>query len=57
MRQRVRAAVLAITCFALGAVVQRFYDARRPATPQPSQAVTSSGTDIRSAEEKGARRT
>ena len=56
MRQRVRAAVLAITCFALGAVFQRFYDARRPVTPQPPQAVNSSGTDIRIAEERPASR-
>jgi cytochrome c553 len=49
--QRVRAAVLAVTCFVLGAAVQRFYDARRPA-PAPAQAVNPAGTDIRIAEEK-----
>jgi cytochrome c553 len=51
--QRVRAAVLAITCFVLGAAAQRFYDARRPVTPQPPQAVNPPGTDVRIAEEKG----
>jgi cytochrome c553 len=51
--QRVRAAVLAIICFVLGAAAQRFYDARRPAPPPPAQAVKPSGTDIRIAEEKG----
>jgi len=52
--QRVRAVVLAITCFALGAVFQRFYDARRPATPQPAQVVANpAGTDVRIAEETG----
>ena len=54
MTQRVRAAVLAITCFALGAVAQRFYDARRPAAPQPPQAVNAPGTDVRIAEDKAA---
>ena len=39
--KRVSALVLAIACFALGAVVQRLYDSRRPAAlPQRVQAVT-----------------
>ncbi|MEO8257063.1 MAG: c-type cytochrome [Acidobacteriota bacterium] len=53
MRQRVRAAVLAITCFALGAAVQRFYDVRRPATPQAPQAVTAPGPANPIGEAKG----
>lgn len=54
MTQRVRAIVLAITCFALGAAFQRFYDSRRPAAPQPPRAVNSTGTDIPIAGETGA---
>jgi cytochrome c553 len=41
MKQRVSAIVLGIVCFALGAAVQRFYDARRSAAAPPARAVTS----------------
>ena len=52
MKQRIGAVILALACFALGAVVQRMYDARRSITPQPAQMVKSPPeTDMRGAEE------
>ena len=41
MKQRVSALVLAITCFALGAVFQRYYDAYRLVTQQSARMVKS----------------
>jgi cytochrome c553 len=48
--QRVRAIVLAIACFALGAAFQRFYDSRRPAIPQTPQAVKAPDAETRIAD-------
>jgi cytochrome c553 len=39
VNQRVRAIVLGIACFALGAGLQRVYDLRRPPAPQTAQVV------------------
>ena len=40
MKPSVRAIALGIACFVLGAVVQRFYDTRRPAAPTSQTAAT-----------------
>jgi len=46
VKQRVGLFVLAVVCFALGAVAQRFYDLRRLPTPAPSQAARSGSDEI-----------
>src|SRR6476660_7824967 len=55
--QRVRAVLIGMVCFVLGAVVQRLYDGSRTAAPAPAPtqaAAPKPDTDIRIAEEKGA---
>jgi cytochrome c553 len=50
----IRAVILGLACFALGAVFQRLYDAKRIATPQTAQTVKSRPeTNLPQAEEKG----
>jgi cytochrome c553 len=55
VKQRFRVVVLAFACFALGAVAQRFYDARRPQGRQQAvQAVKPpSETNVPAGEDKG----
>ena len=52
MTQRVRAVVLAVGCFALGAAFQKLYDSRSPAIPRTPQTVKTPETDVRIAENK-----
>lgn len=53
MKQRAGIVVLALVCFALGAIVQRFYDTRRPAG-QPSPQSAKGGTQLSSVPELAA---